>query len=94
MEGGGGGGGGGKGGRGLDLGHESLISFRQNYHNSVKTYTTIAKVEQEVKCYFYIFAHTVLSISAMLQVKLLPYRGNGGYFENKRNVEFCIAFDS
>ena len=53
------------------------------------------KVQLEIKCYFYMFAHNFLNISAMLHVKIWSYgEKHDGYFEDKSNAEICIVFNS
>ena len=50
------------------------------------------KVWQEIKCYFYIFAHDFLNISAVVNKDIVLWRKHDEYFEDKGNGELCIVF--
>ena len=56
---------------------------------------TGTKVQQEIKCYYYLdtFAHKFLNISVMFKIDILSYgEKHNEYFENKKNAEPCIVF--
>ena len=72
---------------------KKLHSFKEVLSTQTK-YENLTTVEQEIECYFYMFAHYFLTISAMLQIEIRSCgEKQKRNFENKNSVEFCIVFD-